>query len=161
MRVDPKNFETYEETRKIYIKNENVLPLYNEIKEAQLKRAEKSEEAIKLYEEMEAKKAQFLKEMGELDKNYKERQTEIEGMTNEIQFMEQKISPILKEEVTDTLDEFEDITSFDVDDNGVFVNVMYLVDLWVKTHRENTAKRKAKALEPEAVESPYVEEIKN
>lgn len=161
MRVDTKNFDSYEETRKVYIKNENAINLYNEIKELNDKRNEIADAGQKIYEEMEAKKEAFLKEMGQLDIDYKAKQTEVEGLTNEIKFIEQKMSPILKEEVTDTLDEFEDITSFDVDEKGVFVNVMYLIDLWVKTHRENVAKRKAKALEPEPVESPYVEEIKN
>lgn len=166
MLIDKKMFDTYEEPRKIYIENENILPLYTELKELRDKRVTIADEGQKVFEAMEEKKKQFLEEMGELDKQYKEKQNEVDGISREIQFIEHKTSPIILEELEGKLDEFEDITSFDVDDKGVFVNVMYLVDLWVKTHRENVEKRKAKVLEDiekeknTPVESPYVEEIK-
>lgn len=133
--------ENYTNPRLIEIKNDEVVKLYETVREHQ----EKVNPFLTRFEEIEAKKAELRAPFEAYEKETKE---ELEDMMEKMQVEDQlaskvkeKLVPLIEDEIIPQLGELDEFVGLDKVDGKLYAKINDRIEEWVKAVREVKPKK--------------------
>lgn len=118
MRIDKKNFEKYEEPKKIELSNPDIEKLWNQILDLRKELIPLAEKGAAYYDK------------------YQKKYEKVKKLEEKVGQIQTKLAPLVQEELEGKLEEFDILQGIDKDGGKMVAKIAYAIDEWVKNYRE-------------------------